>query len=193
MTTTLQSQNNHSYSTGRSHCVVDDLIRTNSKWVRVNSGVPQGSFLGPLLLSLSIKGINDGLQYPKHIIFADDVQIYLSCPPSDLEKALTKVRHDINVIVNYFRLNELKSNLAKTKILILDSASYTNANDFSVLTIISFCETVIPYVSHVRTLEVILQLYLSWNMYVWSLSSRVYGTLHRLKHHKNSLPIELRS
>ena len=46
-----------------------------SKWYPVDSGVPQGSVLGPLLFILYVNDIPD-LVNSKVKIFADDIKIY---------------------------------------------------------------------------------------------------------------------
>lgn len=112
--------------------------------------------------------------------------------PSQLDVVLTKVRCDIDVIANYSRVNQLKLNLAETKISILDSATHTSTIDLSVLPIISLCDTVLPHVSHARSPGVMLQSNLSWNMHVSSISSQVHATLNRLKYYENLSPPELR-
>jgi hypothetical protein len=64
-----------SYFYDRAQCVsVDGKC---SSWLDVNSDVPQGSILGPLLFSFYIKEIGANLKYCRHHFFADDCQIYL--------------------------------------------------------------------------------------------------------------------
>ena len=63
-----------------------------SEWIRVSSGVPQGSVLGPLLFVLYIKYIND---IDDHVVsklskFADDTKLF---------KAVTSL-HDVDVMMN---------------------------------------------------------------------------------------------
>ncbi len=67
-----------SYLRGRSQCVLAGGGVT-SDWLETNLGVPQGSVLGPLLFALYV---NDppgilGAHGPKHIFYADDLQVYL--------------------------------------------------------------------------------------------------------------------
>lgn len=77
----------------------------------VNCGIPQGSVSGPLLFSLFINDISDSFAYTKHIVCAEDTQICLDCLLSELNHALTKISHVINVIVNYANCNETKLNI----------------------------------------------------------------------------------
>lgn len=133
------------------------------------------------------------VQYSNYMVFADDIQIYLDCMPSEIEQGMEKVRHDIYAISDYANANQLKLNLDKTKILILGSPAYINSINYHLLLRVSINETEIPCVTYARSLGVILQSNLSWSKHVTNISSRVYATLHRLKYQKNSLSTQLRT
>ena len=67
-----------SYLSGRSHFVrIDQQSSTTSK---LDSGVPQGSVLGPLLFAAYVSPVGDVIQKAglKHHQYADDTQLYLS-------------------------------------------------------------------------------------------------------------------
>ena len=55
----------------------------------------------PLLFTLFINDICSSLKYPQHMIFADDTQIYLSCLPSDLDRRIDLIAHDVGVIARF--------------------------------------------------------------------------------------------
>lgn len=143
-------------------CVVDISTSTHSKWVKVNTGVLQGSVLGPLLFALIINDICKSLKFSRHMIFADDIQIYLDCFPTEIDRAMNEIRYDVHAISEYANANELQLNLDEIKILIMGSPVYTNATDFNLLPVIVINQTIVPYVQHASSLGVILQPNLLW-------------------------------
>ena len=60
------------YLANRSQCVSID--NTNSNFLPVTSGVPQGSILGPLLFAIYINDLPEHLQHSLTLMFADDTK-----------------------------------------------------------------------------------------------------------------------
>lgn len=82
----------------------------------VNSGVPQGSHLGPFLFLLFINDIAKDLKYSNILIFADDVKLFSKiCSPHDQ----SKLQADLNTIIEWAKINELELNTDKCSLLIL--------------------------------------------------------------------------
>ena len=76
-----------SYLSGRKQAVIQGDIR--STFLSINTGVPQGSILGPILFSLYLNDIADGFgKNISRIIFADDLQVYAQYRLADLGDTL---------------------------------------------------------------------------------------------------------
>ena len=182
----------HSYLTDRTQAVVDEGGGC-SGWLATSSGVPQGSVLGPLLFTLFIHDICSSLKYSQHMIFADDTQIYLSCLPSELDRGIDLMAHDVGVIARFAADNGLKLNLTKSKAIILGSRAFVSRIDLTVLPRISTGGIALPFVSEARNLGVVMSSNLSWRSHVLSISKKVHFSLHRLKYHRNILSREFRT
>ena len=181
-----------SYLSGRSQALVDDNGGC-SDWLATTSGVLEGSVLGPLLFSLVINDIGDSLRYSRHMIFADDTQIYLSSLPSELNSGIARITHDVEVIAGYARGNSLQLNISKSKILVMGNRALVNRIDLNTLPPIMIEGKTIPFVNEVRNLGVIMTANLSWRSHVMSISRRVHYSLQKLKFHRNALSRELRT
>ena len=93
-----------SYLTDRTQSVV--LNNCSSPPTSINTGVPQGSVLGPLLFSLYIYPISQ-IFYNYAIsfhIYADDTQIYVSFPPSDSSSYLNDLSDILNTVHTFLNM-----------------------------------------------------------------------------------------
>ena len=62
------------YLSGRIQCVYSDNHK--SSFLEINRGVPQGSILAPVLFSICINDLGNGMQPAKLRLYADDTVIY---------------------------------------------------------------------------------------------------------------------
>ena len=71
-------------------------------------GRPQNAVLDPLLFTLFINDICFSLMFSQQMIFADDTQIYVSCLPSELDRSVDLIAHDVGVLACYASDNSIK-------------------------------------------------------------------------------------
>ena len=106
----------NSYMTGRYQRV--RLQDATSKSLPLTHGVPQGSILGPVLLTVYV---NDLLSVPAHcksVCYVDDCKLYLSFPLSDIANAIDHANEDLRSICTWCCRNSLLINPDKTKVLL---------------------------------------------------------------------------
>ena len=103
----------------------------NSVHANVQFGVPQGSVLGPVLFVMYTKPLL--LHIDKKTIsnqsFADDTQLYCSCPPSEIQSAIQRVQDCVSDVRMWMNHNKLKLNDDKTEaVLVHTRRSFLSCN-----------------------------------------------------------------
>lgn len=83
-----------------------------SRHIVVNSGVPQGSHLGPILFLLYINDLPTTIKFSNILMYADDVKMFSSCADSIVQPQL---QQDLNLFFNWCQINLLDINLNKCK------------------------------------------------------------------------------
>ena len=88
-----------------------------SVWNEIKRGVPQGSILGPLLFNVFINDIFMFIEKSEICNFADDNTI-CDCG-EDLSNILENLKHDMKILLKWFRINSLQANPGKFQFMIL--------------------------------------------------------------------------
>ena len=182
-----------SYLSGRTQAVYDRFENITSSQVQIRSGVPQGSVLSPLLFTLYVSDIGSILQHCKYNFYADDLQIYLHCKPSDIDNGVSAVNEDIKSIVQWAGGCGLLLNSAKTQAILFGSARYINAIELDGFrTTIKINDSPINMSSHVKYLGVTISNTLAWDRQVTNIIKNIRTKLYQLKLSKHLLPRQLK-
>jgi hypothetical protein len=91
-----------------------------SREMMVQTGVPQGSILGPLLFILYINYIQNCSDIASMILFADDTNIFYS--HSCLETLNKILQTEVDKIAEWLNTNKLSINTSKTKFILFRSS-----------------------------------------------------------------------
>lgn len=108
-----------SYFSNRKFCV--EINKTLSDFGTVESGVPQGSVLAPLLFNIFLYDFPHTVELSKAILYADDCIIYSH--DEFPTRALLKSTAHLNVINNFYKKWGIKINAAKSEAICIRNAS----------------------------------------------------------------------
>lgn len=180
------------YLTRKSQMVRDPMSGDISQPVSINTGVPQGSVLGPLLFTLYISDIKNVINHCSYNIYADDLLIYLHCRPCDIADGINMVNHDIDGIIAWARRNDLVFNADKTKAMIMGTRRFVASILPENLPCITIDGTPIHFSDNVKYLGVTLSSNLSWGLHVESTTKRIRITLYQLKLCRDLMPDDLK-
>lgn len=175
---------------GVAHNLIESYLKNRQQFVqieesrssilKVTCGVPQGSVLGPLLFLIFINDISY-LPLSGHVrIFADDTAIfYETCDPQSI---ITNMKHDMNILLEYFKSNVISLNLTKTKFMIFHSPHKTpvNVGSFNINNI------VVEKVECFKYLGMSFDTHMCWDEHIKALNGKIaplIGLVRRLSYH----------
>jgi ribonuclease P/MRP protein subunit RPP40 len=154
-----------------------ELISDRFMYVRVNgyesksfkqeSGVPQGSVLGPLLFNIFINDLVDDLDLP-HLLFADDMKIYLTI---DSVHDAFQLQGCIEEISRRCKLNNLVLNHLKGSIVTFTRKTKPLLFDYK------FNGSILSRRKSIRDLGVIFDSKLSFSDHIRTIAGTAFRTL----------------
>jgi hypothetical protein len=104
------------------------LGKVVSNWMKVSSGVPQGSVLGSILFALFVNDLPCGL-HSKTMMFADDTKLLARLKRSNFGVDTQELQLDIDKVLDWTKRWHMRLNLSKCKIMHIGrgnpSAHYT--------------------------------------------------------------------
>ena len=171
-----------SYLTNREQFVKIDDIKSNV--LPINTGVPQGSILGPLLFIIYINDFSQASNVFKFITYADDTSLVSTLGSFTNGTNNPNTEHMINTelhnIAEWLKLNKLTLNINKTKYMI-----FQMPNKKVTVPTLTIDGVNIERVQHFNFLGLILDTHLNWNKHIEKIAnkcSRTIGIINKLKH-----------
>ena len=150
-------------------------------WNEIKRGVPQGSILGPLLFNVFINDIFMFIEKSEIRNFADDNTIY-DCG-KDLSNILENLKHDMKILLKWFRTKSLQANPGKFQFMILGKK-----NRNSVKLVINSTE--IEETKKVVLLGISIDNLLTFNEHIDDLCRTANYKLHALRRIRKYLSLE---
>ena len=152
-----------------------------SVWNEIKRGVPQGSILRPLLFNVFVNDIFMFIEKSEICSFADDNTIY-DCG-KDLSNILENLKHDMKILLKWFRINSLQANPGKFQFMILGKK---NRNSVKLI----MNSTEIEENKKVVLLGITTDNLLTFNEHVDNLCRTANYKLHALRRIKRYLSLE---
>jgi hypothetical protein len=164
------------------------LGSTNSSFMTITTGVPQGSILGPLLFIIYVNDLHLSSKLFHPVIYADDSTLSASLNTFDTpgQERDRNINIELGKISLWFKLNKLSVNSSKTKAMLFHT---TRKNVIYPNLVID--GTNVEFVGEFNYLGIILDKHLSWKAHISRISlklSKVIGIMCRMK---NMLPREI--
>ena len=172
-----------SYLTDRKQCV--SVNGSNSSYLNVTCGVPQGSVLGPLLFLIYINDLPYSSSKLTFYLFADDTNIY--CEAENLDLLQRTVNNELKKDKIWLDVNKLSLNIDKTNFIIFKSPQHSSSQIIN----IKIGNLPIKKTCYVKFLGILLDENLSWKYHLTELSKKLARTCGMFFKVRHFLPINV--
>ena len=160
----------------------------NSHIDTIQTGVPQGSVLGPLLYIMYVNDIGNcanDIEQCQIMLFADDTNVLLQ--GKDIRNLMKRSQSIMNTLEMWLCANKLSLNVKKTNYCIFHSPSYIIPKNCDFIKIGS---KQIERVTYVKYLGLIIDDKLNWKLQSNELARNLVKTASTLKFIRNHIPYQ---
>jgi hypothetical protein len=178
-----------SYLHGRSSFVRYNNV--SSATSPVDTGIAQGSSLGPFLFSVYISPLASVVRSlgVRHHQYADDTQIYIAATKEDLSSRIGLLEQCTNRVHSWLLQNGLQLNPLKSEAIQFTASRGRQQGDD--VTSVTVSDTSIQTAMTVKSLGVTFDNHLTFDQHVTSVCKSCYFHIRALRHVRNSLPDEV--
>lgn len=176
------------YLHSRAQRVVINKNNAFSTTQNINTGVPQGSILGPILFAIFIFDLPRVLSESLIHLYADDIQLYFPISINNTISSFHWLNSDLQKLIKYIENHGLKINPKKTVALCIGPGRARSSIEREHVILVN--REIIPWASSARNLGVILDTNLSFSEHVDNVFRSAFCKLRSLYCFKNSLTKE---
>lgn len=182
------------YLTGRSQVVA--VCGETSTSLCLQSGVPQGSILSPLLFNVYVNDMAGYVASSKLFQYADDTVIMSS--HLNFDSALDTLQKDAILLMNWFSLNAISINVSKTKLVCFHNPHKTVNITKPLFLHSSLCDTsicdckAVTFVDNVKYLGIYFDSALTWSTQVAYVCRKLRTAAFLMYNLRNLVPVPVR-
>ena len=173
-----------SYLSNRNQFTLYDGFSSSS--LPLNTGVPQGSVLGPLLFLVYINDICNASSECHMILYADDSTAVFPLSPLNIESGVSHINNEIDKIYVWLTANKLTLNASKTRYMVFHYVQ--KKIDFDSFPVLKINNLPIERCSNFDFLGLLVNENLSWQPHITKISTKISRTVGTLKRLQNTLP-----
>ena len=176
-----------SYLTNRKQCCkVNGQL---SDFESITTGIPQGSWLGPLLFIIYVNDLHFSLRHSHVNMYADDTNLSLSSKSIPLINEC--VNEDLGYLKSWLNANKLSLNVTKTQGLVIGGRKRLNGIQKvrGVKPLVNVGEETVSITKQAKYLGVMVDQHLNWKELISTIKKKVSRGIGTLKYSKKYLPL----
>ena len=173
-----------SYLCGRNQFTLYDTF--SSSLLPLNTGVPQGSVLGPLLFLLYINDIWKFSNDCHTLLYADDTTAVFPLSSYNIENGISQINHEIDKLYTWLVSNKLTLNVSKTRYMVFHYVQ--KKIDFNTFPEVKINNLAVQRCSNFDFLGLVVNENLSWQPHISKISTKISRAVGTLKRLQNTFP-----
>ena len=180
-----------SYLSERSQFV--SIGGTSSPLRTINTGVPQGSILGPLLFIIYINDLHMASDKFNYILYADDTTLIGNISNFKSINMQCSITDNINIeldkICDWLAVNKLSLNASKSNYMIFHHRQKKLKS--TSIPILEMNHTLIKQVNEFSFLGLTVNNHMDWNSHITNISNKITKTMGIMNRIKKSIPQQI--
>ncbi len=157
----------------------------------IEYGVPQGLIFGPVLFNIFVNDLSTYINDRTLVQYADDTQFLHCGPVHELDLLLNKTETTLRRIKSYFLKHGLLMNANKTQYIIIGTRQLLPQTPNNIT--INLHDSIIQPVTHVKSLGVHIDRYITFEKHINEINGKVMGSLTFLNRVKDCFDRDTRN